>query len=409
LLSRILCWHGGDEREARAAATADGCSRAVRRRRRGVSPQLVRIGALILFFDASGAQAQLSDIRPDSPLPDATVDQFYSVHFKPVNALPRPPVFWSITPGCLTGTGLAFSPQNGLADAAQISGRALRLGTFVCTVTAQDAGENVVAKRYQLSIVNGCNAPRITSEPPQSPLDPGVPFTYAVTATGKHGFSALGLPSGLSIDPVTGVISGTTVASGAYPVTVIVSGCGRSATQSFTLVVGLAGVTLTLASTPNPAVFGQDVAVSVHAAGGSTVPTGTVFLCVIAPGQFCPSPLGAPPPGTPSDRIPALASAALDASGNAAFTLHGLAIQNYVLQARYGGDAAHASAASMTLDEFIIKGVVLPPGSARRGTPAPQPPKAAAPEPIPALSPALLALLSVAVLVAALRCARRPG
>jgi Putative Ig domain len=374
------------------------------------SAPLLRIGVLVLGLAAPTAQAQLSGIQPHSPLPDATINRFYSVRFTPVNPFQGLPVLWSITPGCLAGSGLTFTPQSGVASSARIAGQPVQLGTFLCTVTAQDAAENVVAKQYELSIVRACNPPRITSVPPQAAIEPGAPFSYAVTATGRlpHTFSALGLPPGLAIDPATGVISGTSQATGTYPVTVIVGGCGRSATQSFTLIVGAAGVTLTLASTPNPAVFGQDIAVSVHAAGGSAVPTGTVLLCVIAPGQFCAAPVGAPPAGTTADLIPPLSSALLDATGDAAFTLHGLAIQNYVLQAYYGGDAVHAVATSVAVDQFVIKGAVLPPGSALRGAPAAAP-ASAAPEPIPALSPALLALLSVAVLVVAFRRARRRG
>jgi putative Ig domain-containing protein len=372
------------------------------------SAPLLRIGMLAWCLAAPWAQAQLSDIQPRSPLPDATLNHFYSVRFTPVNPFQGLPVLWSITPGCLAGSGLTFTPQNGVANTARISGQPVQRGTFLCTVVAQDAAENVVAKQYELSIVRACNPPRITSVAPQTPIDPGVPFSYAVTATGRlpHIFSALGLPPGLAIDPDTGVISGTTQASGTYPVTVIVGGCGRSATQSFTLVVGAAGVTLALTSTPDPAVFGQDIAVSVHAAGASAVPTGSVLLCVTGPGEFCAAPVGAPPAGTPSSLIPPLASASLDAAGNAAFTLHGLAIQNYVLRAYYGGDTTHAAATSVPVDQFVIKGAVLPPGSALRGTAAPAP-AAAAPEPIPALSPTLLAFLSVAVMVAALRRERR--
>ena len=52
------------------------------------------------------------------------------------------------------------------------------------------------------------------------------------------------------------------------------------------------------------------------------------------------------------------------ASGNATFMVRGLAIQNYVLQAYYGGDATHSAARSQTVDQFVIKGVVLPPAKA---------------------------------------------
>lgn len=363
-----------------------------------------RFGAVALAFTTSFCAAQISGIRPASPLPDATLNHAYSVHFTPVNPFQGLPVLWSITPGCLDATGLAFSPQDGLGNSARISGVARLRGTFFCTVTATDAAENVVAKVYQLAIVRACNAPRITSVPPTSTIDPGAPFTYTVTASGKppHVFAALGLPAGLAIDSATGLISGTTQLPGSYPVTISVGGCGRAAIQNFTLIVGPTPVTVQLASTPDPAVFGQDIAVAVHAAGGVNPPSGTVLLCALASGQFCAAPAGAPPPGAPPGQIVAFSSAPLDANGDAAFALRGLEIGNYVLQAYYGGDATHGAARSLPVDQFVIKGVVLPPQRAPVGR-AP----AAGAEPIPALEPAALALLSLGIALIALGLARR--
>src|SRR5262249_30371305 len=98
-------------------------------------PRLARIGALALWAVAFASQAQLSDIRPVSPiLPDAAINQGYFVRFTPVNPAGGLPVTWSITPGCLDGTGLGFTPQNGLANSARIGGVPRLRGTFFCTI-----------------------------------------------------------------------------------------------------------------------------------------------------------------------------------------------------------------------------------------------------------------------------------
>jgi hypothetical protein len=130
-----------------------------------------------------------------------------------------------------------------------------------------------------------------------------------------------------------------------------------------------------------------------------------VLLCVLASGEFCAAPVGAPPPGTPASLIPPLASATLDAGGNAAFTLTGLAIQNYVLQAYYVGDDTHDPATSVSVDQFVIKGVVFPP--ARRSPSALAAPTGVSAEPIPALSMPMLGVLCLAIGIAAGRARRR--
>lgn len=66
-------------------------------------------------------------------------------------------------------------------------------------------------------------------------------FILQIDATDADGdalvYSATGLPSGLSIDPSTGVIAGTVVAGGSYGVTVTVSDGALQASVTFALVV----------------------------------------------------------------------------------------------------------------------------------------------------------------------------
>ncbi len=358
---------------------------------------VLRLGVCALAFCATAASAQLIGMKPVSlVLPNATLNKFYSVTFSAIPPNPNFALFWFSGEGCFNGSGLTFNGGNG--NTAAVSGVPTALGVYTCAVTVEAEDPGTITQTYTLHVVKACTAPQITSGYPPA-ATAGVPYSFTVSATGKSPltFAAMGLPAGLAIDPASGAITGTTNATGNHAVSVMVTACGRTALQDFTLVVNApppAMVALSLTSQPNPSVFGQPVTAVAHATAGGVAPAGNVLLCVIIAGQFCAAPVGAPPAGTDPSLIPPLLSAPLDANGNATFTLDGLLIQNYVLQAYYGGDAAHASAGAGPVDQFVIKGLLLPPThAALRPRAAQQDPPAATP--IPTLSWTALGLLAL--------------
>ena len=216
-----------------------------------------------------------------------------------------------------------------------------------------------------------CAAPTITSGSPPSGTV-GVPYAFSVTASGDPPLtlSVSGLPARLTFNPATGSISGVPTAAGTSTLTITASnGCQPSAVQTQTLTVARSASTLSISASPNPAYFGQAVIVIVRAAGGPFPPQGIVLLCAREENAFCPPPFDTAPPGTPASRTRALLSAPLDASGRASFTLSGLSIDNYVLKASYGRDAAHDGASAGPIDEFVIKGTLLAPPNVSLGTP----------------------------------------
>jgi uncharacterized repeat protein (TIGR03803 family) len=70
-------------------------------------------------------------------------------------------------------------------------------------------------------------------------------FGYQITATGSpSSFGATGLPAGLTVDPVTGIISGTPSDTGTFTVTISAANLAGSVNSTLTLVITAAAPTL---------------------------------------------------------------------------------------------------------------------------------------------------------------------
>jgi choice-of-anchor C domain-containing protein len=266
----------------------------------------------------------------------------------------------------LTGATLA----GGTSCAFSVNVIAIDTGTMDNTTGSVTSVEGGAGGTASASIGVGsppppprCVAPTITSGPFPSGVV-GVPYAFTVTATGDSPLtlSISGLPAGLAFNPTSGSVSGVPTAAATSTLTITASnGCQPSAVQAQTLTVVRSGSTLSISASPNPAYFGQAVIVIVRAAGGQLPAQGIVLLCAREASAFCPSPFDTVPPGTPASMIRVPLSAPLDASGQASFTLKGLSIDNYILKASYGGDAAHDGANAGPIDQFVIKGILFAP------------------------------------------------
>jgi alpha-galactosidase len=84
------------------------------------------------------------------------------------------------------------------------------------------------------SSATAIHSPRITG------ATPGVPFVFRIPATGAGPlrFSAEGLPAGLSLDPLTGIITGALTEGGRTTAEVTVEGANGQATSTLTIVGG---------------------------------------------------------------------------------------------------------------------------------------------------------------------------
>ena len=133
----------------------------------------LRLCAFALAFFATAASAQLSGIRPVSPvLPNAFLNKFYSITFTTIPGNTGFPIFWFFSEaGCFNGSGLTFSQSN---NTATIQGVPIQLGTYTCQITAQVSDPGSITKTYTLHVIKPCTPPQITSGEPTAAIA-GVP------------------------------------------------------------------------------------------------------------------------------------------------------------------------------------------------------------------------------------------
>ncbi len=119
------------------------------------------------------------------------------------------------------GQATTSDGQTWLLSGAPYSGSSLLLVRATGIVpSSQGSSSGLVQAEY---LANTGAVAAVTS-PAAATGSPGAPFSFTVTATqSPQSFSATGLPPGLTLNPATGVISGTPTTDGSYTVTLTVT------------------------------------------------------------------------------------------------------------------------------------------------------------------------------------------
>ncbi|HEX3462175.1 MAG TPA: putative Ig domain-containing protein, partial [Acidimicrobiales bacterium] len=158
------------------------------------------------------------------------------------------PYVWSVTTGSLPA-GLTLDGATGI-----ISGTPTSSGSPTFTVTLTDANGKTATQAYTLKVPA---APSIaTGTLPGGGV--GAAYNQTLTGTGGTGpyrwsVSAGSLPPGLTLNGVTGVISGTPTTLGSYAFTItLTDGSGKTISRAYSLTVLISSLnSRPIAATPN--------------------------------------------------------------------------------------------------------------------------------------------------------------
>ncbi|HEX8999426.1 MAG TPA: putative Ig domain-containing protein, partial [Blastocatellia bacterium] len=241
-------------------------------------------GACSGFRDYSITVACPTTSLTPGTLPAGTAGNAYS---QTLSVTPAGTYTYSLTGGSLP-SGFTLNPGTGV-----ISGLTSATGSYQFTVAAQTSNGCGTTGVYTLAI--GC--PTVTVNPASLPngtvgsaysqtlsaAPAGGNYSYAVTAGA--------LPTGLSLNSATGVLSGTPTANGTFNFTVTVTGFGScSGNRAYTMTIGTGGCpTITLPdSLPNGSVgtlYSNSAAASpsgsyTYSATGSLPPGTTLYTSI---------------------------------------------------------------------------------------------------------------------------------
>jgi len=241
-------------------------------------------GACSGFRDYSITVACPTTSLTPGTLPAGTAGNAYS---QTLSVTPAGTYTYSLTGGSLP-SGFTLNPGTGV-----ISGLTSATGSYQFTVAAQTSNGCGTTGVYTLAI--GC--PTVTVNPASLPngtvgsaysqtlsaAPAGGNYSYAVTAGA--------LPTGLTLNSATGVLSGTPTANGTFNFTVTVTGFGScSGNRAYTMTIGSGGCpTITLPnSLPNGSVgtlYSNSAAASpsgsfTYSATGSLPPGTTLFTSI---------------------------------------------------------------------------------------------------------------------------------
>ncbi|AMP09949.1 autotransporter beta-domain protein [Collimonas arenae] len=222
-------------------------------------------------FSATGSytlqiSAPVISFTPAST-PGGTVAQSYSATLSASGGVG--PYSYAVTAGALP-TGVSLNASSGA-----LSGTPTAAGSFNFTVRATDANNFNGSQAYTITV----GGPSLTLNPSTlSAASAATPYSVTLTAgngTGPYSYAVVAgsLPSGISLNTASGVLSGTTVQAGSFSITVRATdsstgaGAPFSVQRSYALVVSAPTISLSPSTVSNGTVAVAYTA-TINAVGG---------------------------------------------------------------------------------------------------------------------------------------------
>jgi hypothetical protein len=178
-------------------------------------------------------------------------------------------------------SGLSINGTSGLISGTVLS--SATAGVYSVAIKATNAG-GTGSQTFSLTLTSPVPPAPVISSPTSSSNVRGSSFSYQITATNTPtSYSASGLPSGLSINTSTGLISGTvssSLSAGIYSVTITATNAGGSSTKTLLLTLSLPALPLPIITSVSSIRVVLGVTVS-HQVVGTNSPT--LYLAVGLP------------------------------------------------------------------------------------------------------------------------------
>lgn len=222
---------------------------------------------------------------------------------------------WSLVAGTLPA-GLSMDTSG------RLSGTPTALGSQAVTVQVVSGDGQTATAAYTLVVSDQIASPRVaTSVLADGAV--GVPYTGLLEATdgdGSYTWQVIGgsLPAGVSLDPATGVLSGTPAAAGTAVFTVRVTSASLTGTAALSITV-VPALQVATASLPS-GVENEAYAALIEASGGDGSPTFEIVSGALPAGLSLDEGTGAIQ-GTPTSVPPAPPAGGPQAIGTSGFTV----------------------------------------------------------------------------------------